>query len=169
MGMKPIWAPWRMDYILDESRRCTTGNSCVFCLDADTGCDKDRLVLYRGQHAFVIMNRFPYTNGHLLVAPYRHVADLCALNADENSEISDLICRCRQVLQEAMSPQGMNIGLNLGEAAGAGIADHLHWHLVPRWQGDTNFMPVLGETRVIPQHLATTYELLLELFSGRGQ
>ena len=165
--MKPLWAPWRMDYILDENRRCAPKENCVFCIGDDTDCDAERLILWRGQQAFVIMNRFPYNNGHLLVAPFRHVADLCDLNPEENREISEMICLCRNVLQEVMSPQGLNIGLNLGEAAGAGIADHLHWHLVPRWQGDTNFMPVIGETRVIPQHLATTYELLSEAFSRR--
>ncbi len=165
--MKPIWAPWRMEYILDESRHCAGPSDCVFCIGADRAGDADRLVLHRGEHLFVIMNRFPYNNGHLLVAPYRHVADLCELTPAENRETTETICLCREVLGETVFPQGMNIGLNLGAAAGAGIADHLHWHLVPRWQGDTNFMPVLGETRVIPQHLATTYELLSDAFSRR--
>ena len=164
--MKPIWAPWRMDYILDEKRHCSS-DECAFCVGDAVDFDADRLVLWRGQHSFVIMNRFPYNNGHLLVAPYRHVADLCDLLDEENRELSEMICLCRDVLQEAMEPQGMNIGLNLGTAAGAGIADHLHWHLVPRWLGDTNFMPVLGETRVIPQHLAKTYEMLSEIFVRR--
>lgn len=167
--MKPLWAPWRMDYILDENRRCASKNDCVFCITDEPDCDCERLVLYRGLHAFVMMNRFPYNNGHLLIAPYRHVADLCKLSTEENHEVFNLICRSREVLQATMNPQGMNIGLNLGEAAGAGIADHLHWHLVPRWQGDTNFMPVLGETRVIPQHLETTYTLLAEAFARRAE
>ena len=165
--MKPLWAPWRMDYILDKEARSAPSEDCVFCVDATDADDAERLVLARRRQAFVIMNRFPYNNGHLLVAPYRHVADLCDLSADESRELFDLICLSRQVLQEVMAPQGMNIGLNLGAAAGAGIADHLHWHLVPRWQGDTNFMPVLGETRVIPQHLAVTYDMLAAAFSGR--
>ena len=165
--MKPIWAPWRMEYILDEQRHDSSEASCAFCIGVDDGMDTERLVLWRGIHSFVIMNRYPYNNGHLLISPFRHVADLCDLTVAENMEIAELVCLSRQVLQEAMSPQGMNIGLNLGTAAGAGIADHLHWHLVPRWQGDTNFMPVLGETRVIPQHLVATYELLSEVFKGR--
>ena len=165
--MKPIWAPWRMEYILDEKRHDPSECSCAFCIGESESEDSERLVLWRGEHAFVIMNRFPYNNGHLLVAPYRHVADLCDLDDVENQEISRLICTCRLVVQEVMSPQGMNIGLNLGAAAGAGIADHLHWHLVPRWQGDTNFMPVVGETRVIPQHLVSTYELLSKAFKRR--
>lgn len=164
--MKQIWAPWRMEYILDDDRHSRRGG-CAFCVDEDTGADAERLVLFRGEMSFVIMNRFPYNNGHLLVAPYRHVADLCALTTDENREISELLCQCREVLVESMQPQGMNIGLNLGEAAGAGIADHLHWHLVPRWPGDTNFMPVLGETRVIPQHLSSTYDMLSAAFARR--
>ena len=164
--MKSLWAPWRMDYILDENRNCPL-NDCVFCLDEGTSSDKDRLVVFRGDQAFVIMNRFPYNNGHLLVAPYRHVADICDLSDDENNEIAKLICQCRAVLQQEMNPQGLNIGLNLGAAAGAGIAAHLHWHLVPRWQGDTNFMPVLSETRVIPQHLQATYEVLDRAFKER--
>ncbi|PLX98449.1 MAG: HIT family hydrolase [Desulfuromonas sp.] len=168
--MKQLWAPWRMEYILDESRHNQAVDSCVFCLDESAGTDHERLVLLRGERAFVVMNRFPYNNGHLLVVPYRHVADLCELSDPENSEISQLICRCRSVLQQTMNPQGMNIGLNLGAAAGAGIADHLHWHLVPRWQGDTNFMPVLGDTRVIPQHLEESYQVLLEAFTtGREE
>ena len=165
--MKALWAPWRMDYILDENRQSSAKTDCVFCIADECGDDSEKLILWRSKMAFVVMNRFPYNNGHLLIAPYRHVADLCDLSVDENREISDMICLCREVLMEAMSPQGMNIGLNLGAAAGAGIADHLHWHLVPRWQGDTNFMPVLGETRVIPQHLASTFELLSNTFSRR--
>lgn len=167
--MRPLWAPWRMDYILDENRRCTTKTDCVFCLDSSTDCDAERLILYRGEYAFVIMNRFPYNNGHLLIAPFRHLSDLTDLKPEETREMSDLICLSREVLQECISPQGLNVGLNLGEAAGAGIADHLHWHIVPRWQGDTNFMPVLAETRVIPQHLAETYELLTCCFARRTE
>lgn len=162
--MKPIWAPWRMEYILDKDDR---PDGCVFCLANSDSADSERYILHRGQNAFVIMNRYPYNNGHLLVAPYRHVSDLGDLSVSDNHEISDLICLCREVLQEVMQPQGMNIGLNLGAAAGAGIADHLHWHLVPRWQGDTNFMPVLADTRVIPQHLDETYETLRKVLDRR--
>ena len=165
--MKPLWAPWRMDYILNKEGQPEQSDDCVFCVGPVSDTDAERLVLERGKHAFVIMNRFPYNNGHLLVAPYRHVADLVDLTPEENLELFELICLSRVILQETMSPQGLNIGLNLGAAAGAGIADHLHWHLVPRWQGDTNFMPVLAETRVIPQHLAVTYNLLATAFSGR--
>ena len=161
--MKPIWAPWRLNYILDKSPK----EGCVFCL-GDEASDRERLILCRGERAFVILNRFPYNVGHLLVAPYRHISDLCDLDPEENRELTELICLSREVLKETMAPQGLNIGVNLGEAAGAGIADHLHWHLVPRWQGDTNFITVLGETRVIPQELSATYEMLSDAFAGRN-
>ncbi|PLX80333.1 MAG: HIT family hydrolase [Desulfuromonas sp.] len=164
--MKPLWAPWRMDYILDKDR---DPDACVFCVGDDPVDDPARLILHRAQSGFVVMNRYPYNNGHLLVAPYRHVADICQLSAEESGELFGLICLCRDVLQETMQPQGMNIGLNLGAAAGAGIADHLHWHLVPRWQGDTNFMPVLAENRVIPQHLEETYQSLQVAFARREE
>jgi len=163
--MKQLWAPWRMDYILGDSgkREC----ECIFCVRDITGEDRARLILYRGEHAFVVMNKYPYTNGHLMVAPYRHTADPGELSAVEALEMHRLTVLCRDVLKQCIAPQGFNLGMNLGQIAGAGLADHLHLHVVPRWSGDTNFMPVFADVRVIPQHLETTYALLLGAFSGR--
>jgi ATP adenylyltransferase len=154
-----------MEYITADKDNTA---QCVFCVASTPEQDRERQILYRGAHAFVVMNRYPYANGHLLVVPYRHLADLPELTAPERGELFDLVCLAQQVLKETMAPQGFNMGLNLGVAAGAGIAAHLHWHIVPRWQGDTNFMPVVGELRVIPQHLHRTYELLAAAFAGRS-
>jgi len=165
--MKPLWAPWRMEYITGDRGDGEAGDGCVFCIGDTTDRDQQRQILQRGRHAFVVMNRFPYSNGHLLVIPYRHLSDISELNADERAEMFELVCLSQEVLKEVMNPQGFNLGMNLGTAAGAGIAAHLHWHVVPRWQGDTNFMPVVGELRVIPQHFQRTYELLAEAFAGR--
>ncbi len=161
--MKRLWAPWRMDYIQGDR----SSDGCVFCLRECPDEDVERLVLWRGRQSLVLMNKFPYSNGHLLIAPYRHLADLAALTQEEVGEIHQLLVLSQQVLQECCHPQGFNIGLNLGQIAGAGITDHLHLHIVPRWQGDTNFMPVFAEVRVIPQHLRTTYELLSAGFARR--
>jgi len=157
--MELLWAPWRMDYILGPKP-----DACVFCLPEDTSGDRDRLVLARGRHSFVIMNKFPYNNGHLMVTPFRHVSSLSALSTEESVELTRGLTFCTEVLQKAMHPQGINIGLNLGEAAGAGIAAHLHYQIVPRWNGDSSFMAVFGETRVIPQLLASTYDQLAPNF-----
>jgi ATP adenylyltransferase len=132
--------------------------SCIFC-DASTDPHAE-LVLLRGRHAFVILNLYPYNNGHLMVAPNRHLKTLTSLAADEQSEVMTLVRWSEMALTEAYSPQGINVGINLGKAAGAGIEDHLHVHLVPRWAGDTNFMTVTGETRVLPEDLEITWEKL---------
>lgn len=163
--MKQLWAPWRMDYIQDDHR--TEGKGCIFCVRETGPEDVQRLILHRGEHAFVMMNRFPYTNGHLMVVPYRHTCDLDALGDVEVLEMHRLLGASQQVLSEYMNPQGFNIGVNLGQAGGAGVTDHLHTHLVPRWSGDTNFMPVFSEVRVIPQHLEETYHLLAAAFAKR--
>lgn len=157
----PLWAPWRMEYILGPKP-----DTCVLCLPQDDlSDDEERLVLYRGKTAFVIMNKFPYNNGHIMVAPLRHVMDLPLLTSEESMEITVLLQQCTSILREYFHPQGINIGLNLGEAAGAGIRDHLHFHIVPRWNGDSSFMAVMSETRVIPEHLASTYTKLKPLFA----
>lgn len=163
--MKQLWAPWRMAYIGGEEN--PPDGSCIFCIRDVSGEDRKRLVLHRGEHAFVIMNKYPYSNGHLLIAPYRHIADLNDITEGEASEIHRFLVLCRNVLQENLSPHGFNIGMNLGRESGAGIADHLHMHIVPRWSGDTNFMPVFSDVRVIPQHLETTYEILARAFDER--
>lgn len=163
--MKQLWAPWRMTYIRGENERPDDG--CIFCVRDRQGEERERLILHRGEHAFVLMNKYPYTNGHLMVAPYRHSADPGELTAAEVMEMHRLLILGRDVLRQCIAPQGFNIGMNLGQVAGAGITDHLHQHIVPRWGGDTNFMPVFADVRVIPQHLEATYDLLAEGFAAR--
>lgn len=159
--MKQLWCPWRIDYILGPKP-----DGCVFCLPESTDEDEARFVLHRGAHAFVIMNIYPYNNGHLMVTPYRHLMNICDLTPDEASEIMGLLQSCTHILQQAFSPQGVNIGLNLGEAAGAGIREHMHFHLVPRWNGDSSFMAVLDEVRVMPEHLRQSYGKLKPFFTA---
>lgn len=162
MPMDVLWAPWRMDYILGRKP-----DECVFCVPSHGREDEERLILWRGRHNFVLMNKFPYNNGHLMVTPYRHVSCLCDLSVDETHETMDALAMCVAVLQEALKPHGINAGLNIGEAAGAGIAAHLHFQIVPRWNGDASFMAVFGETKVIPEHLLTTFRRLKPLFDER--
>lgn len=157
--MDVLWAPWRMDYILGPKQ-----GSCPFCLPADESEDVERLVLTRGKTCFVIMNKYPYNNGHLMVAPFRHTHCLTSMTSEERAEGTELVTRCVDILSQAFRPQGLNVGLNLGEAAGAGIATHLHWQIVPRWNGDSSFMAVFAETRVIPEHLSQTYAALKAFF-----
>jgi ATP adenylyltransferase len=159
--MKTLWAPWRIDYILGPKP-----DECVFCLPEHTDEDRERLVLQRAKYCFVIMNKFPYSNAHLMVTPFRHVRCLTELEEHETMEMMTLIRECTRILRSAFNPQGINIGLNIGEAAGAGIREHLHFHLVPRWVGDHSFMAVMSETMVIPEHLKATYNKLLPLFSN---
>jgi ATP adenylyltransferase len=158
--MKVMWAPWRMDYILSDQK----GGGCIFCPGEDRGADEARLILYVGPLTMVMMNRFPYINGHLLVAPLRHVQGLEFISQDETLDLLCMVRRSIQVLKEVMSPEGFNVGLNLGKVAGAGVEEHLHFHIVPRWNGDTNYMTVLGEVRVIPEHITETYHKLLPHF-----
>ena len=153
--MERLWAPWRMQYITGQPE-----NGCVFCVKPRDDNDVENLILHRGKCAFIILNAFPYNNGHLLIAPYRHVADLSALTEEEQLEILKLTTLGCELLKAAVRPHGFNVGINLGQAAGAGIADHLHVHVVPRWNGDTNFMPVLADVKVLPEALASTYSAL---------
>lgn len=154
--MKKLWAPWRMEYITSEKRPDKA--KCFLCVDpAD---DDAALVLVRKPSAFVIMNRYPYSNGHLMVAPVRHVGRIEDLGDAELLEMMSLVRSISAVLREEMSVDGINVGINMGKAAGAGLEEHIHIHVVPRWVGDTNFMPVVGETKVISEHLLTTYEKL---------
>ena len=154
--MDRLWAPWRMQYI--NANQNQTG--CIFCVKSQEDRDEENLVLHRGDSAFIILNLFPYNNGHLMVSPYRHVADLSLLSEEEQSDILKLTTLGCGLLKAAFSPHGFNIGINLGQTAGAGIADHLHVHIVPRWTGDTNFMPVTADTKVLPEALAQTYNAL---------
>ena len=157
----PLCAPWRMDYILEEK----PPSGCVFCLPpGHLGPLKERLVLYSDPVAFVVMNRYPYNNCHLLVAPRRHVATLSEATPGERAALIDLTARCSDILFDFCHPDGFNMGINQGKTAGAGISEHLHMHITPRFNGDTNYMTVLAETRVIPEHILRTYEKLAELF-----
>jgi ATP adenylyltransferase len=158
-----LWAPWRMEFILSGKEP-----GCVFCkaAAAPEAERAGRLVLARREHAFVIMNRYPYTHGHLMVVPHRHVSRLEDLDHAERTGLFELVVDAQSALREALRPQGLNLGMNLGKAAGAGIEDHLHVHLVPRWVGDTNFMPLLADVRVMPETLAATWATLSARFSG---
>lgn len=157
-----LWAPWRSAYV---GKTPLGGAGCIFWMGRiGATTRRRRLVLYAGRRALVMLNRYPYNNGHLMVAPRRHVASPELLTPEERSELAEFVSRSVQRLRTAYRPAGLNVGMNLGRAAGAGIADHLHCHLVPRWEGDNNFMPVISSTRVLPQSLAQTYALLEPLF-----
>lgn len=157
--MKALYAPWRMDFIFGKKEK-----GCVFCNRVKRSSDKKDFILHRGRWSFVILNKFPYNNGHLMVVPNRHVASLGHLTKQEREEIFEFLQKSERVIQKALKAQGFNIGLNLGKAAGAGIDDHLHFHLVPRWFADTNFWPVISETKSMPEHLAKTYDRLKRLW-----
>lgn len=157
--MKQLWTPWRIKYILGPKP-----DECVFCLPAGKEEDEERLVLLRGSKCFVIMNKFPYNNGHIMVCPYRHVMALEDLTCGESHELMDLLQKCAAILKEHFNCEGINIGLNQGQAAGAGIREHLHFHLVPRWNGDSSFIAVMDEVRTIPQYLEETYADLRPYF-----
>ena len=159
--MERLWSPWRMEYI--EAAK-DDPDGCIFCDLPAKGDDAATLILARGERAFVLMNSFPYNPGHLMVAPFRHAGDFEELHDDELADIDALLKRSLRALREEMEPQGFNIGMNLGRVAGAGIPDHVHWHVVPRWNGDTNFMPVVGQTRVLPELLEETYRKLAPRF-----
>jgi len=161
-----LWSPWRMEYIetARDGGEDGAGDACVFCTLLQPGAGDNR-VLIRTDAAFVALAKYPYNPGHLLVLPTRHVGDLAEITPDEGSEIQGLLQRCVAVLRDVAEPQGFNLGLNLGRVAGAGIPEHLHWHVVPRWGGDTNFMPVIGDTRVLPELLDETYRKLAPLFA----
>lgn len=157
-----LWAPWRLRYI--ERKDGPAG--CFFVELPLQDNDRENLILHRGRTAFVILNAFPYTNGHLMVAPFRHVADITDLDDEELLEIQQLLARACRWIRRAYAPDGFNIGVNLGSAAGAGVPDHIHWHVVPRWNGDTNFMTTVGDVRVLPQSLIDSYDRLAEAKDG---
>lgn len=161
--MERLWRPWRMAYIKGEERQST----CFLCdaAEATSDRDDDLLVLGRSEHTFAILNIYPYNTGHLMVAPYRHVGELDELEHPEYDEIWQWTRRAVAALREASQPQGFNIGINLGEVAGAGVPGHFHLHVVPRWGGDTNFMPVVGDAKVLPEMLAETYDRLKPLLA----
>lgn len=165
--MDHLWAPWRMAYIANGG---TSDEGCIFCVKAAEQRDEENLILYRGQRCFVIMNLFPYNNGHLMIAPYNHVPSIEDLDTETLAEMMVSAQKCLTALRETMHPNGYNMGINQGMIAGAGIADHVHFHIVPRWNGDTNFMPVLANVKVMPELLADTYAKiraqLLPLFTS---
>jgi ATP adenylyltransferase len=157
--VQTLWAPWRIEYILGPKP-----DECIFCLPEDSREDENNFILYRALHCFVMLNRYPYNNGHLMVTPYRHVYSLSELDSEEAHELITYIQYCEKVLFKSFSPDGINVGLNIGQAAGAGIEEHLHFHLVPRWNGDHSFMAVFGETMVNPEHLRSAYKRLKPYF-----
>ena len=157
--MERLWSPWRYEYLTsgggDES------SVCVFCeIQKDPGSDEKNFVLHRASYSFIVLNIYPYISGHLLIVPFEHVGELDAAAKETTDELMDLTKRCQTALREVYQPGGFNVGLNLGRSAGAGIPGHLHLHLVPRWNGDTNFMPIVGNTKVISQSLDGLYALL---------
>ena len=153
--MKILWAPWRIKYILGKKE------GCIFCDKVKENKDKENYVLLRGKNGFVMLNTFPYNNGHLMVAPYKHVPDLEGLEKDVLGELMGLVKTCTQILKKALKPEGFNIGINLGKVAGAGVEGHIHIHIVPRWGGDTSFISTVGDTKIIPESLDDTYKKLL--------
>jgi ATP adenylyltransferase len=150
--MKTMWAPWRMEYILGDKE-----NGCIFCKALS---EQDNLTLYKGKATLVVMNKYPYINGHLLVAPIRHISTLDQLSKSEMGNLLKTVEQSVAILKKVMTPDGFNVGLNLGKVAGAGVEEHLHFHIVPRWFGDTNALTVFADVRVIPEHLITTYNNL---------
>lgn len=154
-----LWAPWRMEYILGEKE-----SGCIFCTRINQDSDKENLILLRGKNNFVIMNKYPYNNGHLMVVPNRHTSEFDSLSDPEKLETMNLVSKSMNVLKKTVNPDGFNVGLNIGKIAGAGIDDHLHFHIVPRWAADTNFMPVVGQTKIISEDLGETWERLKEGF-----
>ena len=158
--MDRLWSPWRLEYITGGGQK--TG--CVFC-EVPRPPEPESLVLFEGSACYVVLNLYPYNSGHLMVVPYRHVATLAGLTGDEMHEVGQLTQQCEVALTEAYQPHGFNVGINLGASAGAGVRDHVHVHMVPRWSGDTNFMPVIANTRVLPEELGASASKLRPIFA----
>lgn len=167
MSLRRLWAVWRMPYI--KLLASEGEKECIFCTLPRENRDKDNLILHRSEHSFIILNKYPYNPGHLMVAPYRHVANLDELEDEELVEVMELLRLSVKVLRRAMSPDGFNIGMNIGKAAGAGFEGHIHIHVVPRWVGDANFMPILANTKVISEALSNTYDELKRVLNGVGK
>jgi len=158
--MKWLNAPWRLEYILGPK-----GGDCIFCALPKDDNDRQNLIIHRGEFNYIILNLYPYNNGHLMIVPYSHKDDITGLTSDELCEMGLLTQKCVEIIKEAIKPGGFNIGMNIGSAAGAGIEEHLHMHVVPRWSGDMNFMPVVGNTKVLPQMVLETYDILIDSFN----
>jgi ATP adenylyltransferase len=165
MTMKRLWSPWRLVYLTDESDE----EECFFCAGVESNDDRENLILLRGERAFMILNRYPYNNGHFMIVPYAHVPSLEDLDTSTLTEMMLLLNRGLAALRQAMAPDGFNLGANLGEVAGAGVKEHVHIHAVPRWSGDTNFMPIVGDMRVIPQTWLQTYDALKAALDAENQ
>ncbi len=164
--MERLWSPWRHAYIAAVGADMAEGAGCILCeVQKNTDDDDKNFVLQRASYNFVILNLYPYISGHLMIAPYDHLGEFDSAPKETTDEMMELAKRCQASLREVYQPQGFNIGMNLGRAAGAGVADHIHMHIMPRWTGDTNFMSTVGETRVLPEDLPTTYRKLREKFS----
>lgn len=161
MSLKQLWAPWRMEFLTGPKPKDV---GCVFCTLPREEEDRKNLILYRAERIFVILNKYPYNNGHLMVVPHRHVSDFTSLTDEELLEMNRYAQHAVSALTETYRPDGYNLGMNLGQAAGAGIKDHLHLHVVPRWGGDTNFLPVIGETKAMPQHLLSSFDAMKPYF-----
>ena len=162
MAENRIWAPWRLKYVKDADK--DNEDQCIFCAKPALGDDETALIIHRGEHSFVILNLYPYTNGHLMVSPYEHVGRIQDIPAETTSEMLALAKVAMNRLEEVYGPQGFNVGFNQGRSAGAGVEHHIHMHVVPRWGGDTNFMPVIANHRVMPQSLEDSYRVLREAF-----
>jgi ATP adenylyltransferase len=158
--MKHLWAPWRKNYIENHGKE----EGCVFCLAQAKADSAENLIAFRGERAYVILNRYPYASGHLMVVPLAHKSDLEQLDAQTRAEMIELAAQCMTILRKIYNPKGFNMGANIGEAAGAGVKEHVHIHIVPRWIGDTNFMPVLGQTRVLPETLEDSFRRVHDAF-----
>jgi ATP adenylyltransferase len=163
-AMDRVWAPWRMQYINQADKI----EGCIFCVLPARNEDRKNLILHRGENAFIMLNSFPYNPGHMMVAPFQHTADMYALDDSTLLEIDHLVRYAVRLLTETVSPDGFNLGVNLGRTAGAGVLDHVHWHIVPRWNGDTNFMPVVADTKVLPESLDATYDKLKKKIEELG-
>jgi ATP adenylyltransferase len=161
--MKLLWAPWRIEYIIRPREE-----ECIFCIFPKEDNDRENLIVYRGDKCFIIMNKYPYNNGHMMIVPYRHISSPLELEEEEMLECMRLINLSIELLDGVMKPHGYNIGINIGKAAGAGIEDHYHIHVVPRWLGDTNFMPIIGDTKVIVEAVRETYDKLMKFLKKSG-
>jgi ATP adenylyltransferase len=159
MAEDRLWAPWRLEYI-----RGPKADECIFCRAVESDDDEANFVVHRGEHAFVLLNAYPYNNGHVMIAPYAHEPTIEPLDEPTLAEMMLLVKRSTEALRDVYAPEGFNVGINMGKAAGAGIEEHVHMHVLPRWTGDTNFMPVIGDTRVLPQSLADSWRELKESF-----
>lgn len=164
--MDRLWSPWRYDYIKSGSNeQAGEANSCIFCSLQQTSADDEKnFIVHRATQNFVVLNIYPYISGHLLIIPYAHLGELDAAPKETTDELMDLTKRCQTILRDAYRPHGFNLGMNLGRSAGAGVAEHIHMHILPRWTGDANFMSTIGETRVIPEDLSETYRKLHDKF-----